>query len=142
MVLLSAAWTIVIQVDKVPLAVQAALSALYVLLFIADSIFPVIKHVISVNVLILWIFAVAVASIVERVATTILPQFSRLPTFEFDAISTPPMYHDFTRRFTLLLIALFLFSHFLYPRLKASWGGGGTVPVVVMLTKDSPVYPQ
>ena len=40
-----------------------------------------------------------------------------------------------------LLSTLGAFSSFIYPQIKASWGGGSPVPVVVYMSKDSRVLP-
>jgi hypothetical protein len=42
----------------------------------------------------------------------------------------------------LLLATLFVFGHYYYPHIKASWGGGAPVDVVVYFTKDSAVRPN
>ena len=37
-----------------------------------------------------------------------------------------------------LIVVLFLFSQYVYPKIKTSWGGGEPVPVAIYFTKDSP----
>src|ERR1019366_37930 len=42
----------------------------------------------------------------------------------------------------MLLGAMFVFSSVYYPHIKSSWGGGSPVPVVIYLSKESPVRPN
>lgn len=48
-------------------------------------------------------------------------------------------------RFAILLpsvlVVIGFFAAYYYPRIKASWGGGGPIPVVLYLSKESPVAP-
>ena len=44
--------------------------------------------------------------------------------------------------FAFLLSTLAGFASFIYPQIKASWGGGAPIPVVVYLSKDSRTLPS
>lgn len=48
---------------------------------------------------------------------------------------------DWTTQLFVPITALFFFSRWIYPKIKASWGGGEPIPVVLYLTKDSPLKP-
>ncbi len=40
----------------------------------------------------------------------------------------------------ILLAGLIVFSNMIYPKIYSSWGGGKPVPVIVYMSKDSPIY--
>jgi hypothetical protein len=42
----------------------------------------------------------------------------------------------------LLFAVLFVFGHYYYPHIKASWGGGSPVAVTIYFTKDSAIKPN
>lgn len=48
---------------------------------------------------------------------------------------------DWTKLLFIPIALIFFFSRKVYPKLEASWGGGQPVPVVLFLTRDSPLRP-
>lgn len=48
---------------------------------------------------------------------------------------------DWTKLVYIPIAALFFFARWVYPKVQASWGGGQPVPIVLYLTKESPLRP-
>lgn len=48
---------------------------------------------------------------------------------------------DWAAIISIPICALFCFERWVYPKVQSSWGGGRPVPVVLYLTKDSPLRP-
>jgi hypothetical protein len=41
----------------------------------------------------------------------------------------------------MVLAAVSTYSIYLFPHMKAAWGGGAAVPAVIYLSKDAPMHP-
>ena len=74
------------------------------------------------SVLILWFFAIAIVAKIELRSRT------RSGDWEKTA-------------FTVASV-LIAFANFYYPHLKASWGGGASVPITIYFNKDSVIRPS
>ena len=79
----------------------------------------------TVDALVLWIFVVAVASVTDL--------------HEFPA--NFGWHTDWYAVAAWVLILLTVFASHVYPSIKASWGGGETLPVTLYLNGNAPVMP-
>jgi hypothetical protein len=80
------------------------------------------EHLFQQSAIILWFFGVGVVALIE--------------------MKVRPQIGDWEKTITLTLATLLLFALFYYPHLKASWGGGTPVGVILFFSKDSSIKPS
>ena len=83
-------------------------------------------HGFTVDALVLWIFAIALAAVTDL--------------YDFPANSG--WHTDWYAAAAWVLILLTVFASHVYPNIKASWGGGETLPVTLYLNGNAPVMPN
>jgi len=80
----------------------------------------------TVDALMLWLFLVAIASVTDL----------------HDFPTNFGWHTDWHATVGLALILLTVFASHVYPNIKASWGGGETLPVTLYLNGNAPVMPN
>jgi hypothetical protein len=112
---------------KLPEWAEITASVLLTSFFLVNPFVSFFRHQFDMLCLGLWFFGVA------TVALTEFKTRNRENLTSFGGWSKP---------IGVLLAALLLFSQYVYPHLKASWGGGTPANVTLYFTKDSLISPN
>jgi hypothetical protein len=123
-------WTTLIllaSVFKLPQSFVIGGSVILTLLYVVNPLASFLRREFDVTCLALWYFAVLIVAITE------FKTRSRENLADFGGWAKP-----MASIFGLLAI----FSQFVYPHLRASWGGGTPANITVYFSKDSLIYPN
>ncbi|HTX75894.1 MAG TPA: hypothetical protein VMD29_06785 [Terracidiphilus sp.] len=112
--------------QRTPKAVRTVLVYAVFLLSLWGALDPVIvRHEIGFGAVELWLLGVG--------GWTLL---------EMKVRSSKPKRDDWTNSIYLFALALTIFANAYYPHIKASLGGGATIPIQITFTKDFPMMPN
>ncbi len=102
-------------------------SVLLSLLYVADPLRRFFKHEFNTASLALWFFVTFIVVLFE---------------FKIRNRENLISYGGWSKPLAVLFAALLVFSQYVYPHLKASWGGGTPANVTIYFTKDSMISPD
>jgi len=127
---LFAAWlalVVAVNYSKVPNWLATAASVLLTAFYVAEPTRTLlVKHEFVMSSIALWFFACSVVAIVEF-------KIRNPRNLVADA--------EWAKMLGVLFVALLAFAQYVYPHLKASWGGGTPANVTIYFTKDSLLGP-
>src|SRR6266566_4971434 len=127
---LFAAWLALVEAvnySKVPNWLATAASVLLTAFYVAEPTRTLlVKHEFEMSSIALWFFACSVVAIVEF-------KIRNPRNLVADA--------EWAKMLGVLFVALLAFAQYVYPHLKASWGGGTPANVTIYFTKDSLLGP-
>jgi hypothetical protein len=112
---------------KLPEWAAITASVLLTALYLVNPLVSFFRHQFNTLCLGLWFFGVATVALME---------------FKLRNRENLTSFGGWSKPMGVLLGALLLFSQYVYPHLKASWGGGTPVNVTVYFTKDSLLNPN
>jgi hypothetical protein len=117
-----------INFTKTPPIVSVALSVLLVGFVIEGAIRQIISHDFGFPVITLWFFGVGIAAAFELQVR--LKNLADSPSWKL------------AHTVMSILLMLLVFALYYYPHMKASWGGGSPINVVLYFNKDSAIKPN
>jgi hypothetical protein len=112
---------------KVPEWTVVSTSVLLSLLYLVNPFVSFFKHEFDTSCLALWYFGVS---------------FVALNEFKLRNRENLGSFAEWAKPMAVLLGALLMFSQYVYPHLKASWGGGTPTNITVFFSKDSLLSPN
>jgi hypothetical protein len=124
------AWLVLLFVTihrKTPEWIAITCSLLLTLIYTAEPLHRLFKHEFDSLCLGLWFIAILIVALLE------------LKTRTREAITS---FAGWSKPMAALFVTVLVFAQYLYPHLKASWGGGTPVNVTLYFTKDSVLNPN
>jgi hypothetical protein len=112
---------------KLPEWAAITASVLLTSLYLVNPLVSFFRHQFDTLCLGLWFFGVAIVALTE------------FKTRNWENVSS---FGGWAKPMGVLLAALLLFSQYVYPHLKTSWGGGTPANVTVYFTRDSLLNPN
>src|SRR5205807_2177388 len=112
---------------KVPEWTVVSASVLLSLLYLVNPFVSFFKHEFDTSCLALWYFGVS---------------FIALTEFKLRNRENLGSFAGWAKPMAVLLGALLMFSQYVYPHLKASWGGGTPTNITLFFSKDSLLSPN
>jgi hypothetical protein len=111
---------------KPPEWVVITASILLAVLYLVNPAFSFFNHEFDFTTLAFWFFAASLVGLLE---------------FKVRTRDSLTSFGGWAKPVGVILGALLIFSQYLYPHIKASWGGGVPADVVIYFTKDSLIDP-
>jgi len=111
-----------IQEPKIKGVISVAFTSFFLISVTRDL---VVHHKLSYGAITVWFFLIGVMAMMEI------------------SNQDPPKFEDprWIKTFFAGLVILWLFASFIYPNIKASWGGGAQIPVTIYFSKDTTFAP-